>query len=192
VRGRVSLAALVVGWLVTGCAAVHPARQTAGNAVVSPSPATRSIASTPTVPAPAKARAAPDACVHNTAGQLVLVDVAKQRVWMCAGRHTVFQSAVTTGMVGEYTATPTGTYQVQDKVRDTSLTLITGESYAVKYWVPFDAPLFGFHDSSWQAFPYGSPRYRTEGSHGCIHMPLAAMKFLVDWAQVGATVTIHA
>ena len=43
------------------------------------------------------------------------------------------------------------------------LTLITGEQYTVKYWIPFDAPLFGFHDSSWQKFPYGSPKYRTHG-----------------------------
>ena len=45
----------------------------------------------------------------------------------------------------------------------------------MKYWIPFDAPLFGFHDSSWQKMPYGSQKYRTKGSHGCIHMPLAAI-----------------
>ena len=61
----------------------------------------------------------------------------------------------------------------------------------MKYWIPFDAPLFGFHDSSWQTFPYGSQQYRTDGSHGCVHMPLADIAFLYEWANVGATVVIH-
>ncbi|MEO9109289.1 MAG: L,D-transpeptidase, partial [Jatrophihabitantaceae bacterium] len=76
--------------------------------------------------------------------------------------------------------------------RDTTLTLNTGVQYDVKYWVPFDSPLYGFHDSSWQSFPYGSEKYRTDGSHGCIHLPLAGMKFLYDWAHVGAAVDIRA
>ena len=51
----------------------------------------------------------------------------------------------------------------------------------MKYWIPFDAPLFGFHDSSWQKFPYGSPKYKTDGSHGCVHMPVKAIAFLYRW-----------
>ena len=38
--------------------------------------------------------------------------------------------------------------------------------------------------------PYGSPKYRTKGSHGCVHMPLPAMRFLYTWAEVGTTVRI--
>jgi lipoprotein-anchoring transpeptidase ErfK/SrfK len=128
----------------------------------------------------------------RTAAQLVLVSVAKQHAWMCAGSRTVDSTAVTTGIVGQDTSTPIGTYQIQGRNMDTTLTLNTGAAYAVKYWIPFDAPLFGFHDSSWQNFPYGSARYRTEGSHGCAHLPLSAMKFLYDWVQIGATVTINA
>jgi lipoprotein-anchoring transpeptidase ErfK/SrfK len=61
------------------------------------------------------------------------------------------------------------------------LTLNTGATYPVRYWIPFDAPLFGFHDSSWQRFPYGSPKYQTDGSHGCIHMPLRAIAWFYRW-----------
>ena len=75
-----------------------------------------------------------------------------------------------------YDSTPLGTFHVQARNRATMLTLADGQTYQVKYWVPFDAPLFGFHDSSWQSFPYGSPAYRTQGSHGCVHLPLAAMR----------------
>jgi lipoprotein-anchoring transpeptidase ErfK/SrfK len=148
-----------------------------------------------TTPAPApkaKPKPKPNACAGNAAPQLVLVSVAKQHLWMCAANHLVYNAAVTTGAVDlPYDSTPTGSYQIQAKETDQTLTLLSGDQYQVNYWIPFDAPLFGFHDSSWQNFPYGSPRYRTEGSHGCIHTPLAAMKFLYNWADIGATVTIR-
>ena len=93
-------------------------------------------------------------------------------------------------MSGQYTETPTGHYTIEGRNRDTVLTLNTGATYDVKYWIPFDAPLFGFHDSSWQDFPYGSPKYQTDGSHGCIHMPLQAIAHLYDWADIGTKVVI--
>lgn len=95
-------------------------------------------------------------------------------------------------MVGPYTHTPTGRYRVQGLNRNSTLTLNTGATYQVKFWIPFSAPLFGFHDAPWQRFPYGSPRYRTQGSHGCIHMPLAAIRFLYNWADIGTPVRIKA
>ncbi len=93
-------------------------------------------------------------------------------------------------MSGQYTETPTGRYHIQGRNTDTVLTLNTGATYDVKYWIPFDAPLFGFHDSSWQHFPYGSPQYKTDGSHGCIHMPLKAIAYLYHWVDIGADVSI--
>jgi lipoprotein-anchoring transpeptidase ErfK/SrfK len=118
------------------------------------------------------------------------VRIAVQHLWMCRRHHLAYSTPITSGVVGRWTSTPTGHYVIQGVQRDTTLTLISGDTYAVKYWIPFDGPLFGFHDSSWQDFPYGSSTYRTRGSHGCIHMPLKAIAFLARWAQVGAAVTI--
>ena len=55
---------------------------------------------------------------------------------------------------------------------------------------PYD-DIYGFHDSAWQTIPYGSTKYHTDGSHGCVHLPIAAMKWLYNWAAVGAAVTIR-
>ncbi len=129
-----------------------------------------------------KAHPKPNRCAHSRAPQRVIVSIAAQHLWMCAHHHLVRQTAVTTGMAGQWTSTPTGDYWIQGRTRDTALTLNTGATYAVKYWIPFDAPLFGFHDSSWQHFPYGSAKYKTAGSHGCVHMPLPAIAFLYRWA----------
>jgi hypothetical protein len=131
-------------------------------------------------------------CANNKADQLVLVSIASQHAWLCEHSRTVYSTAVTTGMNTANMHTPTGNYQIQGRNRDTVLTLSNGDKYGVKYWIPFDAPLYGFHDSSWQHFPYGSGKYKSSGSHGCVHMPLAAMKYLYNWVEVGASVNIHA
>ena len=131
------------------------------------------------------------ACRHNSAPRFVRVSLRRQRLWMCA-RHDVVRSVpITSGMTGQYTHTPTGHYAIQALERNQTLTLVTGQQYVVKYWIPFDAPLFGFHDAPWQTVPYGSRKYRTDGSHGCVHMPLHAIAFLYRWARVGTPVTIR-
>ena len=112
-------------------------------------------------------------------------------MWLCAHSRTVYSNAITSGMLGPDTKTPTGHFHIQGLNTDSVLTLNTGATYDVKYWIPFDAPLFGFHDSSWQDFPYGSPQYRTDGSHGCIHMPLAAIRFFYHWARIGTPLRIN-
>jgi lipoprotein-anchoring transpeptidase ErfK/SrfK len=110
---------------------------------------------------------------------------------MCARHRTVRDTPITSGMAGQYTETPTGHYTIQGRNTDTTLTLNTGATYAVHYWIPFDAPLFGFHDASWQRFPFGSAKYKADGSHGCVHMPLKQIRFLYHWARIGASVWIH-
>lgn len=132
----------------------------------------------------------PNPCARNRATHAVRVSLAEQHLWMCARQTVAYGTPITSGVVGPYTSTPTGHFRIQGVDRNTVLTLNTGATYHVKYWIPFDAPLFGFHDSSWQKFPYGSPRYRTEGSHGCVHLPLGAIARLARWAPVGTPVTI--
>ena len=133
-----------------------------------------------------------DHCASNTAPQKVLVSIAAQHAWVCARSRTIYDTDVTTGMASPDTATPVGDFRVQAKATDTTLAPATGGSYPVKYWIAFDAPAYGFHDARWQRFPYGSPQYRTSGSHGCVHLPLAAMRVLYDWVRIGAAVTIQA
>jgi hypothetical protein len=193
---RIALVAVCAALMLAGCGAATVGGNSSPGAVskaqVAPAVerSTTSAAATTTVAVPRKSR--PNACAHNRAAQLVKVSLHAQHLWMCERAHVVYSAAVTSGIVGEYTSTPTGDYTIQGRNRDTVLTINTGEQYDVNYWIPFDAPLFGFHDSSWQDFPYGSPKYKTQGSHGCVHMPLRAIKFLYNWADVGAKVSIRA
>jgi lipoprotein-anchoring transpeptidase ErfK/SrfK len=176
------LAALLTGvWVV--------AQQSSGVPAAVPAPTVAAAAARHDVAPATKARV--DHCAHNRAPQLVLVSIADQRAWLCARRRTVYTTAVTTGMRGRATATPTGHFRVQGRDRDTVLRPDGGGAYRVKYWIPFDAPAYGFHDASWQKVPFGGPGYRTGGSHGCVHMPLKAVAFLYRWVHVGAAVIIR-
>lgn len=133
--------------------------------------------------------ATPSPCRTSTDPQRVIVSIARQHAWMCAGSRQVRDSAVTTGMLSAG-GTPLGTWHIQAKQTDRWLAS-GGDSYRVKYWMPYDGD-YGFHDASWQKFPFGGPQYRTAGSHGCVHFPTSIMGWLYGWADVGTTVTIAA
>jgi len=170
----------------------------AGTAPAAPQVAAPAVAAGPVaagaLAVPDHPSTAPDECRTSRAAQRIIVDISEQHAWFCSRGATAWQSPVTTGAVALSSddATPLGTYRIQGRNRHTVLTLADGSTYAVAYWVPFEAPLYGFHDSPWQTFDYGSALYRTEGSHGCVHLPAAAMKHLYNWVQIGATVTIRA
>lgn len=126
---------------------------------------------------------------RNVSGQAFRVDLSRQFARMCANHQQVRTTPVTTGAVDLGYGTPTGTWHVQNRVRDTTLYPAAGGAYPVNYWMPYDG-VYGIHDSPWQHFRYGSAKYRTHGSHGCIHVPGPTMAWLFRWAPVGTTVTI--
>jgi lipoprotein-anchoring transpeptidase ErfK/SrfK len=187
---------------VTAWAVLHPAasgstplaaiRRAVVSQPVSPGPAGPSTVTTPATSASAGvSRAAYSPCRRNDHSQLVVVSIRRQHAWACAGRRTVLSTPVTTGASsrpGE--ATPRGTFAVQGLNRNTTLNPSTGESYPVKFWVPFHLGVWGFHDASWQRIPFGSAQYVKHGSHGCVHVPLAAMRQLFHWVKYGTLVRI--
>jgi lipoprotein-anchoring transpeptidase ErfK/SrfK len=141
-------------------------------------------------PAPAPKPKPPSPCRTNADAQRVIVSIAQQHAWMCTGPKQVKDSVVTSGATATGDGTPLGTWHIQAKQTDRMLTVLSGDSFHVDYWMPYD-DVYGFHDAAWQKFPFGSAQYRTEGSHGCVHFPHAVMAWLYGWADIGATVTIQ-
>lgn len=95
--------------------------------------------------------------------------------------------------------TPTGTYHIYSKQTDVTLSGsdTTGSwNDPVSYWMPYlynSYGTYGFHDATWRpdsAFGNISP-YSSDGSHGCVELPLATAKWLYDWSYVGTTLTIE-
>jgi lipoprotein-anchoring transpeptidase ErfK/SrfK len=151
----------------------------------------RTPATAPSTRPVARHHAAKSPCLHNRQAQLVVVSVRLQHEWACAEQRTVQSTAVTTGATSRTgDATPRGTFAVQGLDRDTVLTTSADGRYHVKYWIPFHLGVWGFHDASWQTMPFGSRHYVTHGSHGCVHMPLAAIRWLFHWVHYGTPVRI--
>ena len=190
-RWTAVLAGLVLcGVVAAGCSA--GGSDPAGTGPAAARSSHPAVTHTSPTPAPSVvAKTAPNPCRHNRHGRLVKVNLQRQHLWMCQATTIAHQTPITSGIVGRYTHTPTGHYRIQALDRDQTLTLIDGQQYQVKYWIPFDAPLFGFHDASWQTFPFGSAKYRHHGSHGCVHMPTHAIAQLSHWAHLGTRVSIR-
>jgi lipoprotein-anchoring transpeptidase ErfK/SrfK len=125
-------------------------------------------------------------CASNAYRQILIVSISRQHLWACEGAKQVASTAVTTGRVVDHDQTPLGSWRVQAKERNRYL---VGPGYRdyVQYWVPFNGD-FGLHDASWQTMPFGSKDWRTQGSHGCVHVPTATMAWLYRWATVSDTV----
>lgn len=213
---RVILAAAAVALTsaiaLTACSSTATDAQAEGAATNPATPsATPSVTPTPTpTPTPSAAPAgwalhttpAPDAhctgagrAAARTGVVHVYISIADQHLWECSGENLLLDSAVTTGasaLTNVHDATPTGTFTIAAKTRNTHLRGhdVNGSwDDAVTYWLPFSGGV-GLHDASWQAFPYGSDEYRTQGSHGCVHVPLDAIAQIFGTVQVGTRVTI--
>jgi hypothetical protein len=126
----------------------------------------------------------------STGGKTFVVDISEQRGRMCNWGQQIRATWVTTGASAYGDGTPTGTWHVQARIRDTTLYPASGGAYPVHYWMPYNGA-YGVHDSPWQHFAYGSSLYKTHGSHGCVHVPETMMAWLFGWAPVGTTVTIR-
>lgn len=150
------------------------------------------IMSKPIVPLAAEK---PTSCADNGPGKLLLISISQQHIWACDGVTIANQGAVTTGASGLSNvdnATPTGSWHLQRKVQGTTLKGCDVNGCwddLVQYWMPYAGDI-GFHDSAWQTFPYGSQQYTTEGSHGCVHLPLGMAAWVYSWAPIGTSVTI--
>lgn len=154
---------------------------------------------------PAHAPAAPadkkqtTPCADNTADKLIIVSISGRHLWACADSSQRYDSAVVTGQENlAADLTPTGTYQIYGK--QTNLYLTGSDSTGswndyVYYWMPFlhnQYGTYGFHDATWRnntEFGNIDP-YSSQGSHGCVELPLATAKWLYNWAQNGTTVSI--
>jgi len=207
-NGAAIAGAIVLLVTLAGCSvATHNASAT--TAIPTPTPTRIPVPTLTPVPAPAAPVAAAvtapapvsptsAACVGTPTGtKHIYVSISEQHMWACTGGTLLLDAAVTTGasaLTNVHDATPIGTSYIRNKVRNTVLAGhdVNGAWHdAVTYWMPFTGGI-GFHDAPWQTFPLGSQLYKTQGSHGCVHVPLGDLTTLFSWAPIGTPVTVRA
>lgn len=127
----------------------------------------------------------------------VEVDLTKQHMWFVKNGKVEFESDVVTGEANTHKETPTGVFNILEKIPGKYLygnIMPNGKrEYItwVNYWVRVTWSGIGFHDATWQA-AFGGERYKQGyGSHGCINMPLDAVRKFYDFVYVGCPVVIH-
>ena len=119
----------------------------------------------------------------------VEVSLKDQHVWVYKNGKLKVQSDCVTGLdsvAGR--RTPTGIYPITFKKRDYNL---IGEGYNshVSYWMPFNLNV-GLHDASWRSY-FGGKIYKTNGSHGCVNLPVKKAKKIYKYVQKGEPVIVY-
>lgn len=115
------------------------------------------------------------------------VDMGIQKLYYYEKGELRLETDVVTGNARRRMNTPEGVNYVYSKQKNR---ILRGEGYAspVKFWMPVKGAI-GIHDATWRD-EFGGDIYKTNGSHGCINLPLEVMTQLFDMVELGTPVVM--
>ena len=118
----------------------------------------------------------------------VEINLTAQHLFFYKDGQLMLESDFVSGMDTAERATPTGTYGILYCERYATL---NGENYSspVSYWMPFYTGV-GLHDASWRT-TFGGTIYKTNGSHGCINLPIDVAKTIYKNVDSGTGVIVY-
>ena len=136
--------------------------------------------------------------LHDGPSRLITVSLQGQRLTAYEDGRVVVDTPVTTGRPA--LATDVGAMRVLRK--DAPWTMQSPWPKGSPQWYPdtvvqmvlwFTKNGEGLHDASWQPAATLGPgsQFGPFASHGCIHLPLAAVQTLFDWAPIGTPVVVY-
>lgn len=113
------------------------------------------------------------------------VDMTEQKMYYYVDGVLTIDTPIVTGNTSRRMGTPSGVNYVYAKQKNR---ILRGRDYAthVDFWMPVKGNI-GIHDAAWRG-KFGGTIYQTNGSHGCINTPRAAMEQLFELAEVGTPV----
>ncbi len=115
------------------------------------------------------------------------IDMGEQKMYYYVDGVLTIDTPIVTGNTSRRMGTPSGVNFVYAKQENR---ILRGANYAshVDFWMPVKGNI-GIHDAAWRG-KFGGTIYQTNGSHGCINTPRAAMEQLFDMAEVGTPVVM--
>ena len=121
----------------------------------------------------------------------VEINLTKQHLWFYKEGKKIVSSDFVSGNVSRGWGTPAGIYQITYKERDAILGVNSGADYRspVSYWMPFNGNI-GMHDATWRN-SFGGTIYKSNGSHGCINLPLNNAKVIFENISAGIPVILY-
>jgi hypothetical protein len=116
------------------------------------------------------------------------INITRQHLWLYKDGKLITEGPVVTGNPNRGFATVVGTYFLNYKQKDSTL---TGPGYEAKvtYWMPFYGSM-GLHDATWRS-SFGGEIYKRRGSHGCVNAPLYLAKKVFENVDEGIPIIIY-
>ncbi|MDD6306048.1 MAG: peptidoglycan binding domain-containing protein [Clostridiales bacterium] len=118
----------------------------------------------------------------------VEINLTAQHLFLYKDGALVVESDFVSGNVSKGNGTPAGAYGLTYKTTDA---VLRGADYEtpVKYWMPFAGDV-GMHDATWRR-QFGGNIYKTNGSHGCINLPLSVAETIYKNVEKGYAVLVY-
>lgn len=118
----------------------------------------------------------------------VEINLSKQHLYLYENGAIVLESDFVSGNVSNGCTTPPGVFGITYKTKNA---VLRGDNYAtpVNYWMPFNGNI-GMHDATWRG-SFGGEIYLTNGSHGCVNMPLTKAKEIYEYMETGFPVVCY-
>jgi lipoprotein-anchoring transpeptidase ErfK/SrfK len=118
----------------------------------------------------------------------VEIDLSSQHLYLYVEGVMTLESDFVSGNASRGWNTPAGVFGLTYKSKNA---VLRGEGYEtpVNYWMPFNGNI-GMHDATWRG-SFGGQIYETNGSHGCINLPLENAKIIYEYIYTGFPVVCY-
>lgn len=118
----------------------------------------------------------------------VEINLTDQHLYLYIDGELVLETDFVSGDVANGNSTPAGVFGLTYKTRNA---VLRGPDYEtpVNYWMPFNGNI-GMHDATWRR-SFGGDIYLTNGSHGCINLPLKMAKTIYEYMSDGFPVICY-
>ena len=125
----------------------------------------------------------------NGNNSFIEIDLENQYLWFYRKGNLVLSTPIVSGDVATGTETPKGAFSVSYKQKNARIAG-KGYSYTVNYWIPFYGNI-GIHDAEWRETGFGGDVYLTEGSHGCVEVPMDIIEEIYNNASTYIPVFVY-
>ena len=118
----------------------------------------------------------------------VEINLTDQHLYLYIDGEVVLETDFVSGNATNGNSTPAGVFGLTYKTRNA---VLRGPDYEtpVSYWMPFNGNI-GMHDATWRR-SFGGDIYLTNGSHGCINLPLKMAKTIYEYMSTGFPVICY-
>ena len=125
---------------------------------------------------------------NDIGNSYVEIDLSNQHLYLYMKGEIVLESDFVSGDMSVGNTTPAGVFGITYKTTDA---ILRGGDYEtpVKYWMPFYGN-YGMHDATWRN-EFGGDIYLTNGSHGCVNLPLDKAAEIYEYMKTGFPVVCY-